>query len=261
MNATYAGLRVWQIGVIAAFLVVGFGGSYLAYTVLTGSDGAPSGEHEQLIPVTRGNLVNDVSINGSVGYPNRETLNFGTQGTLGQLLVEEGQDVVAGQPLAVIDAETAASLEEAVADAEVRLRDSEDALENALNPFSALEIARAESDVASASVALEDAVEDLAALIQPSKQAVAKAESAVADARASLTDAREALAELLSPGAGAVAQAEIRVAKARTDLLTTHGSRWQGWSLRTRTKSTRRRGKLRPRGWRSMKHVSRWRSW
>ena len=218
MNATYAGLRVWQIGVIAAFLVVGFGGSYLAYTVLTGSDGAPSGEHEQLIPVTRGNLVNDVSINGSVGYPNRETLNFGTQGTLGQLLVEEGQDVVAGQPLAVIDAETAASLQEAVADAEVRLRDSEDALETALNPFSALEIARAESDVASASVALEDAVEDLAALIQPSKQAVAKAESAVADARESATAALETLAELLSPGDGAVAQAEIRVAKARTDL-------------------------------------------
>ena len=218
MNGTYAGLKLWQIGVIVAFLVIGFGGSYFAYTALTGSDDAPSGEHQQLIPVTRGNLVNDVSINGSVGYPNRETLSFDTQGAVGHLLVEEGQAVAEGETLAVIDAETVAGLEEAVADAEVRLRDAEEGLETALNPFTALEIARAESDVASASVALEDAIEDLTTLVTPPQGSIAQAESKVADARFSLSDARDALAELLSPAEGVVTQAEVRVTEASAAL-------------------------------------------
>ena len=221
MGSTYAGLKVWQIGLLIAFLASGFGGSYLVYRLISGPESAASdtpGESRQIIPVTRGDLVNDVSINGSVAYPNRETLSFGTQGTVGQLMVEEGQAIVEGQPLAVIDAESVATLEKAVVEAEVRLRDAEAALETANNPHTILDIVQAELDVADAEVYLDNAIAALADLLQPPAAAIAQAESLVATSRVSLSTAQEALSQLLSPDSQALAQAESRVANARVAL-------------------------------------------
>ena len=221
MGSTYAGLKVWQIGLVIAFLASGFGGSYLVYRLISGPESAASdtpGESRQIIPVTRGDLVNDVSINGSVAYPNRETLSFGTQGTVGQLMVEEGQAVVEGQPLAVIDAESVATLEKAVAEAEVRLRDAEEALETANNPYTLLDIAQAELDLADAEVYLDNAIAALADVLQPPAEAIARAESLVATSRVSLSTAQEALSQLLNPDSQALARAESRVADARVAL-------------------------------------------
>ena len=64
-----------------------------------------------------GDLVNQVSTNGSIVFPNREILTFGTQGAVGGVLVEEGQQVEEGQILADLDRSTVASLEKAVAQA------------------------------------------------------------------------------------------------------------------------------------------------
>ncbi len=218
MSKRYAGLRVWQVLAAAAFLVIGFGGSYVAYRALTGSEDQPSDKNQQLIPVTRGNLVNDVSINGSVKYPNRKKLYFGTKGTVAELLVEEGEAVDEGQRLALIDSKSVAALKADVAKAEVELRDANKALKTALDPFTRLDVAQAESKVAGAKVALEEASKKLTALTQPSRHAIAEAEEAVANARTSLTSAQEALAKLTSPGGEAVAKAEARPDKARVAL-------------------------------------------
>ena len=65
---------------LVAVLFIGIGGTYAVYAVLTGSGQPDLEEDQRLIPVTRGDLVSEVSINGSLAYPNRETLRFGTQG-------------------------------------------------------------------------------------------------------------------------------------------------------------------------------------
>ena len=106
-------LKLWQIAVLAAVLFGGIGGAYGGYALIGDSDGTSLAENQQLIPVQRDNLVNQVSVSGSLVYPNRETLSFGSQGTAEEVLVEEGQRVVEGQPLARLDSATVASLETA----------------------------------------------------------------------------------------------------------------------------------------------------
>ena len=76
---------------------------------------------------------------GSLVYPVRETLTFGTQGTVEEVLVEEGQVVEEGQALARLDATTVASLERAVARARVDLRSAEEALAEAKDPHTSLD--------------------------------------------------------------------------------------------------------------------------
>ncbi|MCH7472008.1 hypothetical protein IIA79_03545 [bacterium] len=67
--------------------------SYGVYSRATDGDKDVLEEGQQAIVVRTGDLVNEVSTNGSLIYPNRETLRFGIQGTIGEVLVEEGQAV------------------------------------------------------------------------------------------------------------------------------------------------------------------------
>ena len=143
-------IKSWQVAVLVAILLGGIGAAYGAYAVLNGSGETALNGDQQVIPVTRGDLINDISINGSVAYPNRETLSFGTPGIVGELLVEEDQAVIAGQPLATMDSESIATLEQTLALAQTHLRDAEEALDSANNPYTVLDIARAESKVADA---------------------------------------------------------------------------------------------------------------
>ena len=191
------GIKAWQMGVLVAVSLLGAGGAYAAYSLVTGSDQPDLEEDQQLVPVTRGDLVNQVSVNGSLAYPNRESLRFAVPGTVGEVLVEEGQPVVAGQPLARIDAETVASLDKAVAQAEVALRDAKEALEAANQPYSDLDVAEAEADVVNARIALEAARDALARLLEPTPKDLAEAEEDAVNARIALEAAVDALARLL----------------------------------------------------------------
>ena len=93
-------LKLWQFVLLAAALIGAAGATYGAYAVVTSSDGQALGDNERLIPVQFGNLVNQVTTNGSLVFPNRETLKFGSTGTVAEVLVEEGQQVAEGQALA-----------------------------------------------------------------------------------------------------------------------------------------------------------------
>ena len=72
-------------------------------------------------------------------------------------MVAEGDQVAAGQELARLDDETAAGLERDVAQAEVDLQDSRDALEDAMAPPTTLERVEAEAAVATAELVLQEA--------------------------------------------------------------------------------------------------------
>ena len=93
-------IRAWQIVVLVAVPLIVAGTVYGAYTWATREADDGLAEDQQLIPVQRGDLVNDVSISGSLAYSERETLTFGSQGALGRIEVEEGQTVAANEVLA-----------------------------------------------------------------------------------------------------------------------------------------------------------------
>ena len=190
-------LKVWQVATLVMVLVAMGGGTFGVYSVLQDDGDGGLEEDQSLIPVQRGDLVNDVSISGSLIYPNREALTFGTQGSVGRVLIEEGQQVQQGQPLAVLDDETVANLEKAVAQARVGLRDAEEALAEAASTANDLDLARAQADVADARVSHSVALDALALVAGSYPRSLAQAEVAAASATVALRDAEEALAVVL----------------------------------------------------------------
>ena len=212
-------IKAWQVAVLALATMAALGATYGGYLLLNGTDGAELSEDQQLIPVQRGDLVNEVSINGSLLFPNRDIMRFGVQGTVGQVLVEEGQQVGEGQPLVTLDEETVTGLEKAVAQARVALRDAEDTLTVLKSPAEPLELAQAEAGVANARVAHAAAQDSLTALVVPDPRELARLEVAVAASTVALRDARDALDALLeSPGPEAVAKAESAVTAAKLSV-------------------------------------------
>jgi multidrug resistance efflux pump len=213
--------KMWQIVVLVTVLVGAAGGTTGVYFLVINSEETSLGDDQQLIPVQLGDLVNQVSVNGSLIFPNTETLMFSTRANVGQILVQEGQGVSAGQPLIRADAETIATLEEAVAEARVKLQTAEEAFTDARSPHSVLEIAQAEAGVADARLDVKGAQDILGGLPMLAAQDRARAEAAVIAARIGLSDATDAVAELLTPPEQAVAMAENAVADAKLKLRDT----------------------------------------
>ena len=197
--ATLRSIRPWQIAVLIVVLIGAGAGTYAAYSYFTASESTELEEDQQLIPVQRGDLVKQVSISGSVSFPNRETLTFGSAGIVDELLVEEGERVVEGQKLATLDAETIAGLEEAAAKARVDLRDAEQALDDYLEPPSELSVADARHKVAEAELSLQTATEALEQILKPTEVEVTDAEAKIASLLLDLQNAEDKLDELLEP--------------------------------------------------------------
>lgn len=234
MNNILNTFKLWQIGVLVAVLVGAAGGSFAVINALSDTSSTNLAEGEQAIVVGVGDLVNDISINGSLAYPNRETLVFGTQGTVASVLVDAGDRVEEGDPLATLDAETVTALTKSVAQARVNLQNAEEALESAKEPNTPLQMAQAESKVANARVSLQKAQDALAAVEAPSPQDIAKAESAVFSAQAALTDARDALSDVesgldLADAESDLAAAHLDLRNAETNLLLIQND-WDGRS-------------------------------
>ena len=164
----------------------------------------------------RGDFVNEVSVSGSLEYKDRDSLSFGTAGTVAEVAVEVGQRVPAGFVLARLDSETIAELERAAVQAEGKLRDAEDALAEARDPYSAVDLARAEADLADALVARNSAEDALAELQTADPQAIARARTAVSDALKAKVSADEHLKALVSGDPQAIARAKAAVSDAQT---------------------------------------------
>ncbi len=212
-------LKMWQLATLVIVLVAMGGGTFGGYILLRDGDGGALEEDQSIIPVQRGDLVNDVSISGTLIYPDREALTFGTQGSVGRVLIEEGQQVRQGQPLVVLDDETVANLEKAVAQARVGLRDAEEALADVVSAATDLDLAQAQAAVADARVSHSVALGALAGVVDSYTRSLAQAEVAAAGARVALRDAEEAHESILEPPlAKDVARLESAVTDAKIAL-------------------------------------------
>ena len=211
---TLKSIRPWQIATLLAIVVAAAVGGYFGYTRLTAEESTDLGEDQRLVAVQRGDFINEVSVSGSLEYKDRDSLSFGTAGTVAEVAVEVGQRVQADALLARLDSETIAELERAAVQAEGKLRDAEDALAEARNPYSAVDLARAEADLADALVGRKAAEDALSDIQTADPQAIARARTAVADALIAKRGANEDLADMLTTDPQALARARTAVSDA-----------------------------------------------
>lgn len=187
------GLRPWQMAGVGIAVLASAWATYGIIANTISANQVDLTANQQIFPVQYGDLMNEVSTNGTLNFPERETLTFGSAGTVSRVLVKEGQQVTQGQPLAELDHASVIYLEQAAAQARVdwqAARDSLDLLESEL----ALEIATAEQEVASAQISLNAAINALDATRDPDGQVAIKTqEDAVANARLGLQEASRSL--------------------------------------------------------------------
>jgi HlyD family secretion protein len=131
--------------------------------------------------VERGDLRTTIEASGNVVAAEEVSLSFGAGGKVAELLVEVGDRVEAGQPLARLESDDE---EEAVRQAEIALAEARLDLQETLDGASEEEVASAEAD-------LRGAQADYAGVVGGATEAeIAKAEAALEQAEASLASAQ-----------------------------------------------------------------------
>ena len=203
---------------VAVILVIG------AVVFIQNRNGAESGaeaaleEGQQLVQVRRGDLVNQITSSGSIVFPNRQELSFDMAGTIGEVLVVEGDQVSAGQELARLDDATVTNLERDVAQAEVDLQRSRETLEELLEPPTALAVVEAEADIAKAELAVQRAQEALQEVEDPfTQEEIDEALADVDSAEEALADAREDVQSTIDEHAEKVQEAIDALDTAKTE--------------------------------------------
>ena len=147
--------------------VLGAALAYTSYSALTETDEVELVSTQKIYPVQYGDLINQVSTNGSLIFPNKESLTFGSAGTVAEILVSEGDKVKKGEQLAKLDKSTIASLEQTVAQKRVALANAKEALQELKAPDNALQIAQADASIANGSISVRSAkelLEDVSAI-------------------------------------------------------------------------------------------------
>ncbi|MDA1096833.1 MAG: efflux RND transporter periplasmic adaptor subunit [Chloroflexi bacterium] len=223
-------LKLGQIMILLVVLVGTAGGSYAVYAQMMGAGGTGLAANETPVAVVLGDLVNQVSTNGSITFPNTESLSFITQGTVAEIYVEEGDFIETGQPVASLDSVTNASLNKAVAQAGVNLQKAEETLDADRTP-SLLVLAQAESALADARIALRSAEKSRDTLLAgPDDAAISKAQSQVDATIGALSGATQDRALVQRDQARKVTDAVASVAVARESYRSVPG-RWLGINL------------------------------
>jgi multidrug efflux pump subunit AcrA (membrane-fusion protein) len=221
-------LTVWQAVILVVVLFGTAAGTYWFYTDAAQPEAQELAENQQVIPIRYGDIVNQVSTNGKLDFPERETVSFTVKGNIGALLVEEGQQISEGQELARLDQVALASLEQAIAQARVDLLDAQDALAELLEPPNPaqqeLEWVTAEEKIADARFKVQQAEEALEETLNPELPTFRdmKAQKVhIADVQLQLQQLEEEREELLNPelptAADIKAQEEL-IAEARLNL-------------------------------------------
>jgi multidrug efflux pump subunit AcrA (membrane-fusion protein) len=197
----YASLKTLRLTQLLALVVVLLTSAVAVYAWFELSNkSAPDGleEDQQLITIGYGDLVRQVTTSGRLEFPNRQTLNFGIGATLEQLLVQEGENVSAGQELAKPDAVTLTTLSEAVAQAQVNLIEAQEELDELITPTNLVlteaqrKVAKSKFDVQEAQEALDNVLNSATLDLAQAQQKVAKSEYDLDAAKEALSDAEEA---------------------------------------------------------------------
>jgi len=190
-----AGLPAKKIGIFAIVATIVAMGAYFGTQTFLLNEDEPD-DNRRAITAQRGTLLDEVSASGSVEFPELESMRFDISGSVGELMVEEGDIVTAGLPLILLDGVTVAALESALAIAEIELENAGEELAKLLVGVTDLERAALESAAAQAEVDLQNASDSLAELLSGTTELErATAASDLADARVATAEAAEALAE------------------------------------------------------------------
>ena len=206
--------------------IIAVGAYFGAQAFLLNND--ETSDDRRPVAVQRGTLLDDVTASGSVSFPELESLRFEIGGTVAELLVDEGDEVVEGQQLILLDNVTIAALESAVADAKIALKDAGESLAELLSGATSLERAIAESNLADARVASMIAAEDLAEFTTSESSD----SPATITAKEALTDANEALADVMATADDDAATQDELVSDAQKVLdesITTFSDQISGW--------------------------------
>ena len=175
-------------------------------------------DDQRLIPIQRGDLVNKVSVNGSLAYTNREFLSFGVQGTVGKVHINENDRVVAGQRIAELDTETIRNLERAVAQARVNLRDAELVLQSSRTPYTASDLDKARYEFTIAETIKRAAQRNVNGQIEDDLKSVADAQSLVAELELALRLSRNSLDSIKISHQHALSKAKSVLSTREKDL-------------------------------------------
>jgi len=175
--------------VLTAFILSGVTVSLLA----CGSDSDDTAA-EQVVTVQRGDLTIDITAVGNLAFSHYEELTFGSEGTVGEVLVGIGDSVEEGQILAQLDDVSIVLLQRAVSQTRIDLENAEENLKKAEDPYTELDVAQAEAAAADAKVALEAAQEALEKAENPYTESdIVQAELAVINVEIALDKAENDL--------------------------------------------------------------------
>ena len=162
-------------------------GAYYGAGVLRQPDGAAAQANEQLVTAAIGDLVKQVTIGGTTAFRVREWQTFDGAGVVGEVRAAKGDEVKAGQVIAVLDEASSAARKRAFAAAEVALRDAEDALAKLSDQTGVLADATKKHDAARS--VLENAQADLAVKRAYWARKLSAREKAFTDARGAYASA------------------------------------------------------------------------
>jgi len=191
MGSLYKGmlhLKFFKLSVCIILVIVA-GMVYFNFFRSGPSDISALSEDEELYDVTSGDIKRQVSINGRLVFPEKETLDFGSQGVVSEILVSEGQLVTKGDLVATLDDLTIKSLERDVAKSALDLKLAEDLLEEGLEGTS--DLYRTELRATRARLALEvqEAEEGLDEATEPYPiESISSEEYSLIDAQITLRD-------------------------------------------------------------------------
>ena len=146
-------------------------------------------EGQEIHDVALGDVRRQVSINGRLVFPGKETLNFGSQGIVAEILVTEGQLVTEGDIVAKLDMLTIRGLERDLAKSARDLQVAEESLESGQEGTSGLDHSQLEEMLAQAVLEVQESEEKLDEAKDPYPiDVVSSAEQALLEARIFLRD-------------------------------------------------------------------------
>jgi HlyD family secretion protein len=205
------------IGIVVVLIVVAAGAGYFFYQ---NAQAAPQASEEatlQTATVRRGNLVISASGTGTIIPADEIQLSFENSGKLSKLNVAVGDEVQAGDVLAVLESsESSTSLAAGLKSAELVVLKAQQALDDLQTPADALSLAQAQ-------IALTEAQENLAALLNPTAADIAQVELDVITAQEAADDAQDDVTALDydrgSQGTIASARAAYLLAQDKVDRM------------------------------------------
>ena len=146
-------------------------------------------EGQEIHDVALGDVRRQVSITGRLVFPGKETLNFGSQGIVAEILVTEGQLVTEGDIVAKLDMLTIRGLERDLAKSARDLQVAEESLESGQEGTSGLDHSQLEEMLAQAALEVQESEEKLDEAKDPYPiDVVSSAEQALLEARIFLRD-------------------------------------------------------------------------